>query len=138
MLLEISIQLVFSHFCFLFIVVLLIFVLILIAVISFSWLFFIFNLLKYSFFIFSFISTCMIVLVPMFPSTCKFPFPYAFWCFLDLVVLFLPMSSLRCNTLCIIINFLVLWSICLSSPLVYFQNVLSILHGGQSRCLSFW
>ena len=34
----------------------------------------------------------------------------------------LPMSYLGCKALCIVINFLVLWSFCLSSSLVRFKN----------------
>ena len=34
----------------------------------------------------------------------------------------LSTSSYRCKALCIVINFLVLWSICLSSLFVYFKN----------------
>ena len=43
----------------------------------------------------------------------------------------LSISSLRCKTLCIIINFLVLWSIYLSSFLVYF--LCQVLSGGRQR-----
>ena len=34
----------------------------------------------------------------------------------------LSTSSLGCNTLCMLISFLVLWSICLSSSLVHFKK----------------
>ena len=39
---------------------------------------------------------------------------------LDIYSLF--MSSLKCQVLCIVINFLVMWSICLSSSLDHFKN----------------
>ena len=41
---------------------------------------------------FSFISAFWWCLLPIFPSTCNFPFPHAFWFFLDLVVQLLPLS----------------------------------------------
>ena len=34
----------------------------------------------------------------------------------------LSMSSLECWTLCIIISFLIFWSICFSSPFLHFKN----------------
>ena len=39
-----------------------------------------------------------------------------------LVTYSLSMSSLRCTALCIVVNVLVLWSICLSSSLFHFRN----------------
>ena len=42
----------------------------------------------------------------------------------------LPMSSLGCNALCMIISFLVLWSICLSSSLIHFMYGLEYLMRG--------
>ena len=61
-------------------------------------------------------------------------------------VLFLPpfltycllTSSLGCNALCMVISFLVLWSICLCSSLVHFKNGPEYLTRGQPRYLSLW
>ena len=50
----------------------------------------------------------------------------------------LSISSLWCKALCIIMGFLVLWSICWSSSLSILRIVLSILRVGQPRCLSLW
>ena len=54
---------------------------------------------------------------------------FVFWCYLHwllpphfLDTYGLLTSSLGCKTLCIIISFLVLWSICWSSFLVHFKN----------------
>ena len=46
--------------------------------------------------------------------------------------------SLGCNALCMVISFLVLWSISLSFSLVHFKNGPEYLPRGQSRYLSFW
>ena len=43
----------------------------------------------------------------------------------------LSTSSLGCNTLCMVISFLALWSICLSSSLVYFKNGPEYLTSGS-------
>ena len=56
--------------------------------------------------------------------------------FLDLNSLFV--SSMGCWALRIVISFLVLCSICWSSSLLYFKNVLIILYGEQPRFLSLW
>ena len=45
------------------------------------------------------------------------PLPFSF-----LDIYRLSMSSLGCNALCMVISFLVLWSICLSSSLVHLKN----------------
>ena len=47
-------------------------------------------------------------------------------------------SSLGCNALCMVISFLVLWSICLSSSQFHFKNDPSILPGRQPRYLKLW
>ena len=41
----------------------------------------------------------------------------------------LSTSSLGCNALCMVINFFVLWSICLNSSLVHFKRAPNILRG---------
>ena len=48
-------------------------------------------LLGYCFLIFSFILICLIVFAPNIPNYCNFISLQAFWFFLDLVVLFLPL-----------------------------------------------
>ena len=68
-------------------------------------------LLRYSFLIFSFISTCWWCQVPISASICRFPFLQAFYFFLDLIVPFrlahfslkysIPMSWLYILTTCI-------------------------------------
>ena len=50
----------------------------------------------------------------------------------------MSISFLGCKTLCIIINFIVLWSICLSSSHVKFRNGPNILQGLLPRCLFLW
>ena len=45
----------------------------------------------------------------------------------------LSTSSLGCCTLCMVISFLVLWSICLSSPLVHFIKGLEYLTRGTTQ-----
>ena len=45
-------------------------------------------------------------------------------------------SSLGCKVLCIVMGFLVLWSIFWSSSLNHFKHC--ILREGQHRCLSLW
>ena len=47
----------------------------------------------------------------------------------------LSMLSLRCKVLCIVINFFVLWSICLSSFLVHFKNGPKYLIRGTAQIL---
>ena len=48
----------------------------------------------------------------------------------------LSISYFRCKSLCIVIVFVVLWSICLSSSLVHFKNVPEYLSRGARKCLS--
>ena len=48
----------------------------------------------------------------------------------------LPVSSLGCKPVCIVISFLVLCSICWSSSFIHFKNSLEYLSRGQPRCLS--
>ena len=45
----------------------------------------------------------------------------------------LSTSSLGCNALCMVISFLILWSICLSSSLVYFKNSPEYLMRGTAQ-----
>ena len=59
----------------------------------------------------------------------KSSFPLSF--FLDTYSL--SKSSLRCNALCIVISFLVLWSICLSSSLVHFREGPKYLTRGTAQ-----
>ena len=103
--LEISKQLLFFLFYFLFIIVLYIlvlFVLFLVAVINLSLLFLMYQL-----------SRCINVSTPSSMLESPLP-PY----FLDTSNL----SSLGFNALCIVMSFIVLWSICLRSTLVHFKN----------------
>ena len=64
----------------------------------------------------------------------KSPFPRSF-----LVTYILSTSSLGCKALCIVINFLLLWSICLSFSLVHFKKGSEYLKRGtvQSFFYSF-
>ena len=45
----------------------------------------------------------------------------------------LSMSSLECNALCMVISFLVLWSICLSSSLVHLRKGPEYLTRGTAQ-----
>ena len=45
----------------------------------------------------------------------------------------LSTSSLGCNALCMVVSFLVLWSICFSSSLVHFKNVPKYLTRGTAQ-----
>ena len=55
--------------------------------------------------------------------------------FLDLYNL--PLPSLGCKTFCIVINFLVLWSICLSSSFIHFKNGPKYLARGTAAEFGF-
>ena len=100
------------HFCFLFIAVLFIFmlsVLFLVAVIHLPFLF----LMQSTYW-------CIRALLNAGELSSSF-FPGIYDLF---------MSPFQCNTKCIVISFLVLWSICLSSLLVHFKNVPEDLRSG--------
>ena len=49
----------------------------------------------------------------------------------------LSMSSLGCKAFCIVINFLVLWSICLSSFLIHFKNDPEYQYSHMFFCSAF-
>ena len=48
------------------------------------------------------------------------------------------MSSLRCKALCILIKFLILWSISLNLSFVYFKNGPKYITREPTRCSSLW
>ena len=50
----------------------------------------------------------------------------------------LSISSMGCKALCIVLYFLILWSICLNSSFFHLRMVPSILQGVQPRYLSLW
>ena len=71
---------------------------------------------------FSMLSSCRCVDASTLSSMLANPLPRSF-----LNSYSLSTSSLRCNALCMVISFLVLWSICLSSSLVLFKKGLEYL-----------